>query len=73
VNLVLGKGPATRGAYRLLTTVRGPTAAGQEVVLRPKQPWRGIRRLRLATATGPAGAEWVSWHEIEVYAPARRR
>lgn len=73
VHLVLGKGPATRGAYRLLATVRGPKAAGQEVVLVPKRPWRGIRRLRLATAAGAGGAEWVSWHEIEVYAPARRR
>ena len=73
VHLVLGKGPATRGAYRLLTTVRGPTAAGQELVLRPKRPWRGIRKLRLATATGRNGAEWVSWQEIEVYAPAPRR
>jgi Tol biopolymer transport system component len=69
VHLVLGKGPATRGAYRLLTTVRGPTAAGQEVVLRPQRPWRGIRKLRLATAAGRNGAEWVSWQEIEVFAP----
>lgn len=71
-HLVLGKGPATHGAYKLLGTVRGPTAAGQEVVLRPKRPWRGVRRLRLATAAGQGGAEWISWHEIEVYAPVRR-
>lgn len=71
-HLVLGKGPATRGAYRLLRVVRGPTAVAQEVILRPAHPWRGIRKLRIETRAGNQGAEWVSWHEVEVYAPATR-
>ena len=71
IHLVLGKGPATRGAYRVLRTLRGPTATRQEVVLTPKRPWRGIRRLRIETQAGSHGAAWVSWHEIEVYAPRR--
>jgi hypothetical protein len=70
---VLGKGPATRGAYRLLRVVRGPTATYQEVVIRAKRPWRALRTIRIETQRSAFGAEWVSWHEIEVYAPARRR
>ncbi len=71
-HLVLGKGKETRGAYKLLRTVKGPTSAGQEVILQPTRPWRGIRWLRIATARGNGSSEWVSWHEIEVYAPVRR-
>lgn len=72
-HLVLGKGPSTRGAYRLLRVIKGPTAAGQEVVLGAGRPWLGIRWLRIATDPGGSGsAQWVSWQEIEVYAPSRR-
>lgn len=71
-HLVLGRGPRTGGAYRLLGTVKGPTAARQEVVLKPERAWRGIRYLRIEThAEQPYAAGWVSWHEIEVYAPKR--
>jgi hypothetical protein len=72
-HLVLGKGPATRGAYRLLRIVRGPTAAMQEVIVAPKKPWRGIRTLRIETQAGTGGSGWVSWHEIEAFAPLRKR
>jgi hypothetical protein len=72
-HLVLGKGPATGGAYRLLRVVRGPTAALQEVVIRAKRPWRSLRTIRIETLRASYAAEWVTWHEIEVYAPPRRR
>jgi Tol biopolymer transport system component len=71
-HLVLGKGPSTGGAYRLLRTVKGPTGALQQIVLQPKKPWRGIRTIRIETHAGQYGAGWVSWHEIEVYGPRSR-
>ena len=41
-HLVLGRGPATGGAFRLLGTVKGPTGALQQIVLQPKKAWRGM-------------------------------
>jgi Ca2+-binding RTX toxin-like protein len=70
--LVLGKGPATGGAYRLLHRFDGPTANLEELAFTSKRPWRGIRYVRVATS-GSYGASWVSWPEIEIYPAAKKR
>jgi hypothetical protein len=70
--LVLGKGPQTDGAYRLLHTFQGPTVYLQELSFSPKRPWRRIRYLRIVTPVVNAPLGWVSLPELEVYAAKRR-
>jgi Ca2+-binding RTX toxin-like protein len=55
--------------YRLLHVFDGPTAYLQQLVYAPKKPWRAVRFLRLEVPTANAPMPWVSWPEIEVYAP----
>ena len=70
-DLVFGKGPGTRGVFRLLHTFKGPTAPQQVLVFRPKKPWRGISTIRIETPTSGVAGEWIAWPEIEVLAPRR--
>ena len=67
--VVLGRGPRTAGAYRLLRRYSGPTASRQEIVFRPARPWRDVRFVRVLIGS-PAGApDWASLHELEVEPP----
>jgi dipeptidyl aminopeptidase/acylaminoacyl peptidase len=70
-DLVFGKGPGTRGVFRLLHTFKGPTAPQQVLVFRPKKPWRGISTIRIETPISGVAGEWIAWPEIEVLAPRR--
>jgi Tol biopolymer transport system component len=66
--LLLGRSADDR-PFRLLHTFKGPFADLQEVDFAPKQAWRDVRYLRLEVGSANA---WVSWREIEVYAPAKK-
>ena len=66
--LLLGRS-ADDQPFRLLHTFKGPFSDLQEVDYAPKQPWRSVRYLRLEVGSANA---WVSWREIEVYAPMRK-
>jgi len=69
--LLLGKTSAD-DPYRLLHVFNGPTAFMQQLVYAPKTPWRTVRYIRLEVPTANTPMPWVSWPEIEVYAPKRR-
>jgi hypothetical protein len=69
--LLLGSGPATQGALRLLHAFSGPAAFRQELRFTPRRPWRGIRHVRLLVPASAAPMGWVSWPEVELYATAR--
>jgi Ca2+-binding RTX toxin-like protein len=60
------------GTYRLLHRFDGPTVSLQELKFSPRQPWRAVRYLRIATIETNSPSAWVSWPEIEVYPPQPR-
>jgi hypothetical protein len=72
VFLVLGKGPGTNGAYRLLHEFKGPAADREALVFTPNKPWRGIRYVRVVTPQVSAPVGWVAWREIGVLAAPSR-
>ena len=67
--LLLGRSDVTQ-PYRLLNTFKGPFADLQEVDYSPKHPWTNVRYLRLEVGSADA---WVSWREVEVYAPTAKK
>ena len=63
--LLLGRSDVTQ-PYRLLHTFTGPFSDLQEIDYAPRHPWTSVRYLRLEVDSVNA---WVSWRELEVYAP----
>jgi len=70
--LALGRAD-TSAPYRLLHVFTGPVADLQELTYTPKRAWRAIRYLRLEVPAANAANGWVSWREIEVYAPKAKK
>ena len=66
--LLLGKTNAD-DAYRLLHVFNGPTGYLEQLVYAPKKPWRAVRFIRLEVPIANGQMPWVSWPEIEMYAP----
>jgi hypothetical protein len=59
------RGTATNDEYLLLHTFDGPTSDSKWLTYAPPEPIRGVRYVRVETASSPS---WVSWREIEVLA-----
>ncbi len=60
---VYGKGPGTKGAWRLLHRFHGYTADDQALEQSWPSPFAGIERIRVVTNKSPS---WVGWREIQV-------
>ena len=67
--LLLGRSDTSQ-PFRLLHTFAGPSSDLQEVDYTPARPWTNVRYLRLEVASTNG---WVSWREVEVYAPTAKK
>jgi hypothetical protein len=60
---VYGKGPGTKGVWRLLHRFHGYTADDQVLEQSWPHPFAGIEWIRVVTTRSPS---WVGWREIQV-------
>ena len=67
--LLLGRSDASH-PFRLLVPLGGPSGDLQEIDYAPPHPWTNVRYLRLEVGSTNA---WVSWRELEVYAPTAKK
>jgi len=63
VHRLLGKGPGTDGAFRLLCAFDGTTDDSQVLTCMEGAPWQGLQVIRVESSSSPS---WVGWREIEV-------